>query len=322
MTERRTRWVVEPSLAVDLGPLELVNPVMPASGCFGPELAPWLTSKGLGALVTPTVTLLSRRSSGPRRLVETGGGLLVGDAAGPTVDDLVDELLPSYARFRSHCLVSLGGSDSSELGALAERLSGRRDIAGFELNLAFRGIDGQALGSDPDRVERMVRAVVDRTELPVLAKLTAEAVSIADAARAAEAGGATALTVAASLPALAVDVTAQPAPLATPGYLCGPAARPLALALVRRVVSVVSIPVVGVGGIATARDAVEFLVVGARAVQVGTATLARPDAMTRIVDGIALFLRQEGIADVRDLVGSLERGTVGSATHEGPQAAG
>ncbi|MCC7104457.1 MAG: nitronate monooxygenase [Chloroflexi bacterium] len=320
--ERRTRWVVEPSLAVELGSLKLANPVMPASGCFGPGLAPWLGPNRLGALVTPTVSLRRLRPGGPRCLVETGGGLLVGDAAGPTVDDLVDDLLPKYAPFRAPCLVSLGGGDSSELGALAERLSGERDIAGFELNLAFRGVDGEALGSDPDRVERMVRAVVDRSELPVLAKLTSEGVSIADAARAGEAGGATALTVAASLPALAIDVTGQQAPVAASGYLCGPAARPLALALVRRVVRVVSIPVVGVGGVSTARDAVELLAVGARAVQVGTATLVRPDAMARIVDGIALFLRQEGIGDVRDLIGSLERGSIGRATPEGPRATG
>lgn len=301
---------IGPVLSVDLGGLRLANPVMPASGCFGPELAALIDLDRLGALVTRTVFLEPRSGNPAHRLAETHDGML--NSVGiPSrgVDWFVQHQLPEYTRHRPPCVASLGGLGVDEYWELADRLRGVPGIAAFEVNVSCPNLEagGIELGADPRQVERVVRGVVERAEVPVFAKLTPNVTSIAELARAAEAGGAAAVTAVNTFVGLAIDLEARRPILGSGvGGLSGPAIKPLALRMVHDVARAVAIPVVGVGGICSARDALEFLVVGARAVQIGTATFTRPDTMLRVIDGIELFLRERGIADVNELVGTLE----------------
>lgn len=313
----------QPSLKVRIGPLELANPVMPASGCFGPELGALIDLNRLGALVTKTV-FYGRRSGNPaHRLAETPGGML--NSVGiPSrgVEAFLAEILPQYTRYRPPTIVSIGGLTVEEYFDLAERLAGVPGIAALELNISCPNLEagGIEMGANPRQVERVVRGVVERSSVPVISKLTPNVTSIVDIALASEQGGATAITAVNTFVGMAVDLEARRPVLGNAvGGLSGPAVKPLALRMVWTVARTVSIPVIGVGGIATARDALEFLVAGARAVQVGTATFTRPDSMLRILDGMEAYLREHGIPDVNDLIGTLR---VSSALEVAPELAG
>ncbi len=300
---------VEPRMAVGIGALELANPVMPASGCFGPELGAVIDLNRLGALVTKTV-FYKRRSGNPaHRLAETHGGML--NSVGiPSrgVDAFLADILPQYTGWQPPTIVSLGGLAVSEYFVLAERLADVPGIAAFELNVSCPNLEagGLEIGSNPRLVERVVRGVVDRSRIPVISKLTPNVTSIADIARASEAGGASAVSAINAIVGMAIDLRTRQTQIGNvTGGLTGPATKPLALRMVWQVARAVSIPVIGIGGIATAEDALEFMVAGATAVQVGTATFTRPDAMLRILDGMRAWLQAERVDDVRDIVGTL-----------------
>ena len=313
----------EPRLAVSLGGLELANPVMPASGCFGPELGALIDLDRLGALVTKTVFLEPRSGNPAHRLAESYGGML--NSVGiPSrgLDFFLRETLPSYARYRPPTIVSIGGLTVDEYFALAERLRGVAGIAALEVNVSCPNLEagGIEMGADWRQVERVVRGVVRRSSVPVFAKLTPNVTSIADLARASEQGGAAAITAVNTYVGMAVDLDSRRPILGMgAGGVSGPAIKPLALRMVWAAARAVSIPVVGVGGITTARDALEFMVVGARAVQVGTATFTRPDAMLRILDDLAAYLREHRIGDVNELVGTLR---LPEASEVAPELAG
>jgi dihydroorotate dehydrogenase (NAD+) catalytic subunit len=303
-----------PRLAVRLGPLELANPVLPASGCFGPELGAIVDLDRLGALVTKTVFADPRSGNPAHRLEETWGGMLnsVGIPSQGCAG-FVAELLPRYLAWRPPTIVSIGGLTVEEYFIAAERLAGVDGIAAFEVNVSCPNLEagGLEIGADPRTVERVVAGVVERVAVPVIAKLTPNVTSIATIARAAEAGGATAVSAINALQGMAIDGRTRRAKIgATTAGLTGPAIKPVALRCVWQVGRAVSIPVIGIGGIATIDDAIEFLLAGASAVQVGTATFTRPDTMVRIIDDLAARLAADGVADVNDLVGRLETGPV------------
>ena len=298
-----------PRLSIRIGPLELANPVMPASGCFGPELGALIELDRLGALVTKTVFYAPRSGNPAHRLAETHGGML--NSVGiPSrgIDYFVERILPEYTRHRPPTVVSIGGLSVDEYFRLADRLAGLPGVAALEVNVSCPNLEagGIEMGADAREVERVVRGVVDRSSVPVFAKLTPNVTSIVDLAMASEQGGAAAITAINTYVGLAIELDERRPVLGNAlGGLSGPAIKPLALRVVWAVARAVSIPVIGVGGIATARDALEFLVAGARAVQVGTATFTRPDAMLSILDGVETYLRERGIADVNELVGTL-----------------
>lgn len=298
-----------PRLAVRIGSLELANPVMPASGCFGPELGALVDLNRLGALVTKTVFYHPRSGNPAHRLTETHGGML--NSVGiPSrgVEAFVSETLPRYTAWDPPTIVSIGGLAVSEYFELADRLAGVPGIAALEVNISCPNLEagGLEIGANPMQVERVIRGVVDRATVPVIAKLTPNVTSIAEIARASEGGGAAGVSAINTLVGTAIDLrTRRPEIGNVTGGLSGPAIKPLALRMVWQVARAVSIPVIGIGGIATAEDALEFMVAGATAVQVGTANFTRPDAMLRVLDGMQDWLACEGIADVRDLVGSL-----------------
>jgi dihydroorotate dehydrogenase (NAD+) catalytic subunit len=301
-----------PSLAIRLGSLELNNPVMPASGCFGPELGQIIDLNRLGALVTKTVFADPRSGNPAHRLDETHGGML--NSVGIPSDGaeaFIRDLLPRYRSWSPPTIVSLGGLTEEEYWVAAERLAGVDGIAAFEVNVSCPNLEagGHELGAVPEAVERVVRGVVARVSVPVFAKLTPNVTSIAAIARAAEAGGAAAVTAINAVLGMAVDPQTRRSRIGTStAGLTGPAIKPIALRCVWQAANAVSIPVIGVGGITTLDDAMEFILAGATAVQIGSATFTRPDTMVQIADGMETRLAAMGVGHISDLVGALELG--------------
>lgn len=297
------------SMEVRIGTLALANPVMPASGCFGPELGQIIPLHRLGALVTKTVFSGVRSGNPAHRLTESADGML--NAVGipsPGRTGFIEHLLPGYLASQVPLIVSVGGLDPDEYWTVTEELA---DVpyAALEVNVSCPNLEqsGLELGADPQQVERVIRGVVERTNRPVIAKLTPNVTRIDDIARAAEAGGAVALTVANTFVGMAIDLPHRRPVLGNIiGGLSGPAIKPLTLRLVWQVARAIRIPVIGCGGIATARDALEFLVAGATAVQIGTATFTRPDSMIRILDDLPGLLHDLGADSVEDVIGTLD----------------
>jgi dihydroorotate dehydrogenase (NAD+) catalytic subunit len=301
---------VAPDLRVRIGSLELANPVMPASGCFGPELGAIVDLDRLGALVTKTVFAEPRSGNPAHRLDETWGGMLnsVGiPSAGAA--GFVRDLLPRYLDWSPPTIVSIGGLTVEEYFVAAERLSGVDGVAAFEVNISCPNLEagGLEIGAIPETVERVIAGVVERADVPVIAKLTPNVTSVAAIARAAEAGGAAALSAINALQGMAVDARTRRARIgATTAGLTGPAIKPVALRCVWQASLAVSIPVIGIGGIAGIDDAIEFFLAGASAIQVGSATFTRPDTMIRILDALPGRLLEEGVPSVAALTGRLD----------------
>jgi dihydroorotate dehydrogenase (NAD+) catalytic subunit len=295
-------------LSVRLGDLALANPVMPASGCFGPELAELVPVHRLGAVVTKTVFAEPRSGNRAHRLGESAHGML--NSVGiPSrgAREFARSGLPDYQRLGVPVVVSIGGLSEHEYLHVAEELAGTEHAA-LEVNVSCPNLErgGVTLGADVDAVRRVVAGVVARTGVPVLVKLSPDLASIDTAARAAEDAGAAAVTVCNSFPSLAVTAGTRRATLGNgTGGLSGPAIKPLALRMVWQAAQAVTIPVVGCGGIGTARDVAEFLVAGASAVQIGTANFARPFVMTEIVRELPALADELGVTRLTDLVGTL-----------------
>lgn len=309
-----------PSLTVNLGSMLLANPVMPASGCFGPELGELIPLDRLGALVTKTVFAGVRSGNPAHRLTETADGML--NAVGipsPGKAGFVEHLLPGYLAPQVPLIISIGGLALDEYWTIVEELA-EVPYAALEVNVSCPNLEhgGLEVGSDPQQVETVIQGVVQRSDRPVIAKLTPNVTRIDDIARAAEAGGAAALTVANTFVGMAVDLTRRRPVLGNiTGGLSGPAIKPLTLRLVWQVSQAVSVPVIGCGGIATARDALEFMVAGATAVQVGTATFTRPDSMLRILDDLPALLHDLGASSIQEIVGTLD--VHGNNPHQDPE---
>ncbi|GAB0105195.1 dihydroorotate dehydrogenase [Nocardia sp. JMUB6875] len=295
-------------MRVRIGGLELANPIMPASGCFGPELAAVMPLERLGALVTKTIFAAVRSGNPAHRLAETPHGMLnsVGIPS-PGIARFRDEVLPRYRSFGTPVIVSVGGLVPDEYFEVTAELADE-DFAAVEVNVSCPNLEagGLAIGVDPLIVERVTRGVAARTQRPVIVKLTPNVSAIGELAAAAEAGGADAVTVANTFTGMAIDHTSRRPVLGNNvGGLSGPAIKPLALRQVWEAARRVAIPVIGCGGVCSAADAVEFLLAGATAVQVGTATFARPDAMITILDGLYDLARLDDVAAIRDLTGAL-----------------
>ncbi|MER7503795.1 dihydroorotate dehydrogenase [Nonomuraea pusilla] len=313
VVDDRDRWFaasVDPAvdLTAELNGLTLANPVMPASGCFGPELGGLLPVRDLGAVVTKTVFTRRRSGNPAHRLTETEQGMLnsVGIPS-PGAARFTREVLDGYRAFGVPVVASVGGLTVDEYWRMVEELDGER-IDALEVNVSCPNLEhgGLAIGTDATIVERLVTGIVARADVPVFVKLTPNVTSISDIARAAEFAGAAGVTVCNTFPGLAIDVDNRRPVLGNAiGGLSGPAIKPLALRLVWQAATAVGIPVIGCGGIRTARDVVEFLLAGAAAVQVGTATFTRPYAMSELVRGLAELCAGLGVTSSAELVGGL-----------------
>jgi len=292
--------------------LALANPVLTASGTFsfGLDEDHAFDVQALGGIVTKTVTLRPREGSPQTRTAETPAGML--NAIGlqnPGVDAVVREMAPRWQRWRIPVVVSILGSTIEEYGEVAARLDGVDGVSGIEVNIsspnARRG--GMEFGQEPEAAAAVTATVVRHTSLPVIVKLTPNVTDIVAIARAAVDAGADALCLINTLQAMAIDTDARgPAIGSTFAGLSGPAIKPVALRMVYQVSSAIDVPIVACGGIMTGADAVEFLMAGATAVQVGTATFANPRAPLDVLEGLQRYMEEQGITDVRELIGAAQ----------------
>jgi dihydroorotate dehydrogenase (NAD+) catalytic subunit len=262
-------------------------------------------------MVSKGIFLRPRKGTPAHRIVETPAGMLnaIG-LQGPGVDALIRDYAPLWASWDFPVLVNINGESADEYGELAARLDGVPGVAGFEINVSCPNVDagGMYFGNDPHAASAVTEAVRRRTKLPVWVKLTPAVGDIGVIARAVEAAGADALTCINTLVGMSIDLhTLSPRLSFRTGGLSGPAIRPVAVHLAHQAARAVRIPVVGVGGISTAEDALEFLVAGCRAVQVGTATFVDPTAIAKVHDGIERFCAARGYASVDDIPRYLPR---------------
>jgi dihydroorotate dehydrogenase (NAD+) catalytic subunit len=293
------------------GGLRLKNPVLTASGTcgYGLELEPYMDLSRLGGIVVKGLSPAPRAGNPPVRIVETPSGML--NAIGLQnigVRAFVEDRLPRLRGHGTAIVANIFGERVEDYREVAEVLASADGLSAIEVNLSCPNTaeGGMIFGVDPASVERVTRIVKDRSRVPVLVKLTPNVTDITEIARAAVAGGADGLSLINTFVAMVVDVERRAPVLANgTGGLSGPAIRPLAVHLTHQVARAVRVPIVGMGGIACGRDALEFLIAGASAVQVGTITFASPAAPFRILEEIEAWCASHGVADVRELIGSL-----------------
>ncbi|MFW6387241.1 MAG: dihydroorotate dehydrogenase [Thermodesulfobacteriota bacterium] len=308
-----TSTETSPNLEVDIAGLKLKNPVMPASGTFGygEEFASYLDLEQLGAIVTKGVSLHPKAGNPTPRIAETPAGML--NAIGLQnvgIEAFATRKIEFLQSVSTPVIVNFFGNTLEEYIEVAERLSGIPRVDAVELNISCPNVKagGIVFGTDPATAARVVEAVRQKLKVPLIVKLSPNVTDISLMAHAVEDAGADAISCINTLTGMAVDVKRRSLRLANgTGGLSGPALKPVALRMVHQVVNSVSIPVIGIGGIMCAEDALEFLLVGATAVQVGTANLVNPGAMSEIISGIGAFLVQQGIDDVNAWIGTLKQ---------------
>lgn len=301
-----------PSLKVALGPLTLKNPVLAASGTFGygVEHEGIVDLGALGGIVSKGLYMEPRDGNPTPRIVETPSGLLnaIG-LQGVGVRAFVRDVLPRLSRHDTAVVVNVCGDTVEEYAEVTRVLDGAPGVAGVEINISCPNVKkgGLAFGGDPRMTAEVVCAVRRVTRLPVVPKLSPNVGDITVFARAAEEAGADALSCVNTLLGLVVDVERRRPRLAYgTGGLSGPAIRPVAVRLAWQAARAVTIPVIGIGGISSAADALEFLLAGCRAVQVGTANFVDPAAALKVIAGLEDYLVRHGLGDVNDVVGTLE----------------
>ena len=312
MSELINKSVKRPNMAVEIAGLKLRNPVMPASGTFGygEEYAPFLDLEKIGAIVTKGLSLKPKAGNPTPRIAETTSGML--NAIGLQnvgIDAFIQHKMPFLRTVNTPVIANFFGNTLEEYGEVAKRLNDIPEIAAVELNISCPNVKqgGIVFGTDPKAASEVVTLVRKYLQKPLIVKLTPNVTDITVVARAVEEAGADAIACINTLTGMSVDVnTRKPRIANCTGGLSGPAIRPVAVRMVHQVVQTVSVPVIGIGGIVKPMDALEFLIVGAQAVQVGTANFVDPTAMLTIIDGIEEFCVNEGIDDVNQLIGSLK----------------
>lgn len=299
------------NLQVQLGRLRLNNPVMVASGTVGyaRELAPYVPLDQLGALIPKTVTRHPRRGNAPPRTVETASGLL--NSIGLDNDGLdvfLSDHLPRLRDLKTTLVANIAGRDYDEFLELAERIGAADGVDGLELNLSCPNVSqGVDFSTDPSLAAKVVAGARDVCPVPIIAKLTPNVTDVVAVAQAAAEAGADAVSLVNTLLGMAVDWRRRRPMLGNVvGGLSGPAIKPVALRMVWQVASRAGVPVIGIGGIASLDDVMEFLVAGARAVQIGTANFYDPAVSGRILKELPEALKQQGLEDVNQLVGTLQ----------------
>jgi dihydroorotate dehydrogenase (NAD+) catalytic subunit len=311
--ERTEEDHAELALGVTLGRLKLANPILVASGTAGyiRELAPFLDVRRLGGVIPKTVTALPRAGNPTPRTVETAAGLLnsIGlDNDG--IDHFLEHHLPYLRSLGTAVIANIAGETETQFVELAAKVGNAPGVAAVELNLSCPNVShGLDLGIDPATVERVVQRAVAACPAPIIAKLTPNVTDIVAIARGAQAGGADAVSLINTLRGMAVDWRRrQPILAATYGGLSGPAIKPVALRMVHEVARALpSLPIIGIGGITSLPDVMEFLVAGASAVQVGTATFFDPTTSINLLDELARALNSQGWKSVREIIGSMHR---------------
>ena len=300
-----------PDLSVAIGGLRLKNPVITASGTFGygTELTPFFDPSLLGAIIVKGLSLKPMPGNPPPRTVETPCGMLnaIG-LANIGIEVFLSEKLPPLSTLNTPIITNIYGHSLEDYAKLANRIEKVAEIAAIEVNISCPNVErgGMAFGTDPDTAATVTNQVVQNTSKPVIVKLTPNVTDITTIARAVEAAGAQAISATNTFLGMAVDVvTRQPKLANVVGGLSGPAIKPMTLYLVHQVVQRVEIPVIGLGGIMDYEDALEFLFVGARDIQVGTANFISPRAAIEIVNGLTNFCLREKISNINQIIGCL-----------------
>ena len=299
-------------MAVHLGRLKLKNPVMTASGTFGygEEYADYVDLNKLGAIVVKGLSLKPRVGNPPPRIMETTGGML--NAVGLQnigVDAFIGEKLPFLRKYDVAVIANIYGETYDEYKKVAKKISAAKGVHALEVNISCPNVKkgGVSFGSDPKVAAKVTQTVKEETSLPVIVKLTPNVTDIAAIAQAVEKAGADAISLINTLTGMAVDLkTRKPHLRNITGGLSGPAIKPIALRMVWEVLQRVSVPVIGIGGIMTAEDALEFLILGAQAVQIGTANFINPHATMEIIEGIKDYLTANKIKDVNEIIGTFQ----------------
>ncbi|MEY8762416.1 MULTISPECIES: dihydroorotate dehydrogenase [Clostridium] len=296
--------------SVNIGSLKLRNPIMNASGTFGlDEYDKYIDFSKIGALVAKSVTRNPKQGNRPPRIVEVDSGVLncVG-LQNTGVLDFVENKIPKLRKIDTNIIVSISNHSVEDFKASAQMLDKVDGAAGYEINVSCPNVEegGKTFGQSSEQTYNVVRTVRDIIKAPIIVKLTPNVTDIVPIAKAAVEAGADGLTVANTYIGMAVDLdTKKPVLGNIIGGLSGAAVKPLTLRLVYNIHKALDIPIVASGGVYTAGDALEYLLVGATAVQVGTANFIKPDIMTDIVEGIKKFMIEKNIEDINDFIGSL-----------------
>ena len=299
-------------LSLQIGSLKLVNPIIAASGCFGygVEYADAIDLSGLGGIVTKGLFLTEREGHPPERIVETPSGMLnaIG-LQGIGVHRFIEEKLPELRRLGAVTIVNICGSTVNEYVELARILSDVEGISALELNISCPNIKegGITFGCNLNGTYDVVHAVRNATSLPVIPKLTPNVTDVASFARASEEAGADAVSLVNTFLAMMIDVeTRRPQLSNIVGGLSGPAIRPIAVRMIYECHTAVKIPIIGMGGISNTRDALEFMIAGATAIQIGTASFVDPFIFNKLLKGLDEYMDRHKLASLSDLVGTID----------------
>lgn len=301
------------ALETRLAGLHLKNPVLPASGTYGygREYLPFFAPDTFGAVVTKGVSLEPWPGNPPPRVYETAAGML--NAIGlqnPGVEVFIQEALPFLGPYRTPVIVNVVGKTIPDYVGVVERLTDCPEVSGFELNISCPNVKegGMAFGTDPETAYRVTQAVRQATRKPLIVKLSPNVTDVTLIARRVEEAGADCLSLINTLLGMAIDIRkGRPVLANMVGGLSGPAIKPVALRMVWQVYREVSVPLIGMGGITTAADAIEFMMAGATAVAIGTGTFRDPLTPARVIEGIREFLAEQK-TDLKDVIGSAHRG--------------
>ncbi len=304
----------KPDLSVDFAGIKLKNPVLTASGTFGygDEFAEFVDLNKLGGIIVKGVSLKPILGNPPPRIWETPSGML--NAIGlenPGVDVFLNEKLPYLRKFDIAVIVNMFGYSLEDYVAVAERLDGAAGISGIEVNISCPNVKagGMAFGTDLKATFDLLSAVRKATRLPLIAKLSPNVADVTAFAKASRDAGCDGLSLINTLLGMAIDVRCRRPRLANcTGGLSGPAIRPVAVRMVWQVARTISLPIIGMGGIVTGEDALEFILAGASAVAVGTANFVNPRSTLEVIDGMIAILQEQGINDVRSLIGKVSAG--------------
>src|SRR5512137_2068129 len=303
--------MIRPDMTVEIAGIKLRNPIMTASGTFGygAEFADYLDLESIGAMITKGLSLKPKAGNNTPRIVETPGGML--NAIGLQnvgIETFIAKKLPFLRKVNTPVIVNLYGNCLEEYGELAARIDGIAEVAGVEVNISCPNVKqgGIVFGTDPAAAAQVVSLVRRETTKPLIVKLSPNVTDITVMARACVDAGAEALSLINTLTGMAIDLQKRRPILANvTGGLSGPAIKPVALRMVWQVSKAVDVPLIGIGGIMNATDALEFLLAGASAVQIGTANFLNPFTAQEVAEDMAKWLVANGVADVNELVGAL-----------------
>ena len=298
------------NLSIQIGNIIFKNPVTVASGTFGHAEKYYNLEevKNLGAIVPKTVTCFPQEGNPPPRIIETPSGMV--NAIGienPGIDGFIERKMPSFRKIGVPLIISILGHTDEQFIQIVEKLNAVEGVSALELNLSCPNLKHKVLvAQDPEATQRVVGKVKAIAKVPVIAKLSPNVTDIAEIAAAAESAGADAVSLINTFTAMVVDIKKRRSVLGNfTGGLSGPAIRPIAVNMVYQVARRVKVPVIAMGGIMTAADALQFLIVGASMVAVGTANFINPRAPLEVLDGIKAYMKEQKMKDIRELIGSL-----------------